>query len=332
MSCNSKNGPGKAYRNSISFVELFKRFPDNESAEDFFIKVRWPDEVTCPRCGSTNVKERAKGKIKSRRWICQESDCKFTFSAKTDSILHNSNIGFQNWIIGIYLFVFSGEGYSSLRLHNSLDLSQDASWHMGHRIRKAMEFEFGKFQGPVQIDETYIGGKEKWKHQDKKLKAGRGATGKIPVIGIIDVPTNRMKTFTPGKDNVNKKVVEKIILENVAPGAKIFTDESPIYNGLKKLGYDHRTVNHSRREWARYEGDDVVTTNSVESEWAMTKRSVRDTYRKMTEKHMGRYAKEIEGRKNIRDLDTEERMKKIIRSTVGKRLSWEDLTGHKKAA
>ena len=303
MSCNSKNGPGKAYRNSISFVELFKRFPDNESAEDFFIKVRWPDEVTCPRCGSTNVKERAKGKIKSRRWICRESDCKFTFSAKTDSILHNS-----------------------------LDLSQDASWHMGHRIRKAMEFEFGKFQGPVQIDETYIGGKEKWKHQDKKLKAGRGATGKIPVIGIIDVPTNRMKTFTPGKDNVNKKVVEKIILENVAPGAKIFTDESPIYNGLKKLGYDHRTVNHSRREWARYEGDDVVTTNSVESEWAMTKRSVRDTYRKMTEKHMGRYAKEIEGRKNIRDLDTEERMKKIIRSTVGKRLSWEDLTGHKKAA
>ena len=189
----AKKAPGKYYRDGISLVELFEKFPDDESAEKWFVECRWPDGVRCAYCDSDNVTSATHPTMPYR---CR--DCRKHFSVKTNSVMHASNIGYRKWAIAVYQITTGLKGVSSMKLHRDLGITQKSAWHMLHRIRKAWETTNDVFSRQVEADETDVGGREKNKHANKKLKAGRGSVGKTAVVGIKDRETNQ----------VNAEVVE----------------------------------------------------------------------------------------------------------------------------
>lgn len=152
----TQSGPGKSYRKGISLVDAVKMFDTEQKAEAWFIEQRWPDGVTCPFCQSKEVSPRASRKPQPFR--CRS--CRKDFSVKTGTVLHSSNLPLSKWAIGFFLFMTNLKGVSSMKLHRDLGITQRSAWHMAHRIRETLATTGGKFDGPVEADETYIGGKE----------------------------------------------------------------------------------------------------------------------------------------------------------------------------
>ena len=147
---------GKAYRRGISLVDLFEMFPTDEVAEDWFIETRWPDGVTCPNCGSMDINDHTNHP--TMPFHCR--DCRKFFSAKTDSVMHGSKLGYRKWAIAIYIFTTGLKGTSSMKLHRDLGITQKTAWYMAHRIRETLGTPENPFSGPVEVDETWVGGKE----------------------------------------------------------------------------------------------------------------------------------------------------------------------------
>ena len=317
-------GPGKSYRETIPLKNFYKRFHNDAVCEQWFIDVRWQNGVFCPRCGSFNVKEKPENpKYKSRRWYCPERDCKQNFTVKTNTIMHNSNLGFQDWLSTIFTFCKSLNCISSMELHNDAGITQKTAWHLGHRVRHAIYDIPEKFEGPVEVDEAYFGGKEKNRHWDKKRKQGSGTAGKDILVGLVDRKTKLAAVVLA--PNTERETLRKIIDEYVEPGAKVFTDEHPSYKSLND-NFEHKSVKHGKKQYGRKDGEDNVNTNSIESFWANTKRAEYGVFRKISKKHRHRYGQELAGRQKLREFDTEEEMKEIIRQSFEKRLTWNELT------
>ena len=192
MTDNITGGPGKSYRKGITLLEATKQFDTEEKAEAWFVGQRWPNGVACPFCGSLNIAAVASRKPQPFR--CREKECRKSFSVKTGTLLHSSNMALSKWAIAFFLYSTNLKGVSSMKLHRDLGIAQKSAWYMAHRIRGMWTDEADKFAGPVEVDETYIGGKEANKHNAKRLKAGRGTVGKTAVVGAKDRKTNRVTT------------------------------------------------------------------------------------------------------------------------------------------
>ena len=176
--------PGKFHRKGLTLVELSSMFPDDATAECWFAEQRWPEGLHCPYCGSTNVQSGAKHKTMPYR--CREKECAKRFSVRTKTPMESSKLGFQVWAIALYQVTTNLKGVSSMKLHRDLGITQRSAWFLAHRLREAWKDNGTQFSGPVEVDETFIGGKEKNKHANKKLRAGRGAVGKAIVVGAKD--------------------------------------------------------------------------------------------------------------------------------------------------
>ena len=307
----AQKAPGKAFRKGITIIELAQMFPNEEAARQWFEDILWGETGRfCPECGSVDTYECKHAKMPYR---CR--DCGKYFSVKTGTVMAGSAVPLLKWLYAIYLDVTSLKGVSSMKLHRDIGVTQKTAWHMQQRIREAFKEEGCPFAGPVEIDETYIGGLEKNKHGDKKMKAGRGGVGKEIVVGIKDRATNEIRAKVV--PDTKKETLHAFIHENVEADAEKFTDEHRSYQGLD----NHRAVNHGLGKWV----DEMAHTNGMESFWAMFKKGFHGTFHRMSPAHLHRYINEFAGRHNIRSLDTIDQMRAVAEGMRGKRLPYADL-------
>jgi transposase-like protein len=315
-----------------SFLEATRYFADPDVCVDFVAQMRWPDGVTCPHCQGKRVSY-----LSSRRiWKCMAKDCHKQFSVKTFSIFEDSPISLDKWLTAVWLIVNCKNGISSHELARDLKVTQKSAWFMLHRIREGMRdlstHKFG-FGGPVESDETFIGPVPRKMHRDRRLKLAQ-AQGKgnrkgvrmtqVAVHGILDRYYRQVRV--QALKNVSREAVQAMILKNVTPFARVYTDESMVYYKLEKQ-YVHKAVDHSK-EYVKGQ----VHVQALENFWSLLKRTLRGTYVAVEPFHLDAYLDEQVFRFNNRTtkdnpLADGDRFALAVSQVAGKRLTYAELTG-----
>ena len=307
-----------------TLVEAIRFFADPQVALDFMIQLRWPEGVSCPRCGCTKLRF-----ISTRRiWECSNKHDKRRFSVKTDTIMEESPLPLDKWLIAIWMEANAKNSVSSYEIHRSLGITQKSAWFMQQRIRLAMQNGgfFRKLTGTVEADETFIGGKARNMHAGKRKVKGRGAAGKAVVMGLLErhgkeEEGSKVKAFVVG--NTKRKSLQPIIREHVEAGSNVYTDALASYTGLS-TDYVHGFIDH-----AECYVKDGVHTNGLENFWSLLKRTIKGTYVHCAPFHLFRYLDEQTFRFNERrDEDGDQgRFLNVVKTTTGRRLTWKKLTG-----
>jgi len=308
--------PYQAPQEPTTLQEAIQYFSDPNNCRDYLVHRRWPDGVTCPRCGSKNVLFLDK----YNRWHCREKHDAPQFTLKTGTVMEDSPIGLDKWLMVMWQIVNSKNGISSCEVHRAIGITQKSAWFMDHRIRFALGMAPGnKLSGQVEADETFIGGKARNIHRSKREAkiTGTGGKDKVAVLGILE---RGGKIRTTVIDNTRKKTLQKQVREHVLAGSAIFTDALKSYEGLDE--FQHEVIDHAV-EYVCGE----CHTNGLENFWSLLKRGLRGTYVSVEPFHLFRYLDEQVYRFNNRHFTDAERMDVVARQIIGKRLTWDRLVG-----
>jgi transposase-like protein len=302
--------------------EAIQYFSDEDNCLDYLVSKRWPRGVVCPTCGSTKV-----GFLRNqRRWQCATKHPKRQFSIKVGTIFEDSPLGLDKWLPVAWLAVNCKNGVSSWEIHRDIGVTQKTAWFMLHRIRLAMQDELtgGNLGGEVEVDETFIGGKARNMHKDRRdrmmggKKAGPAAGSKTIVLGMLERRGRLRATVVTDRQ---KTTMQEHVRANVEPGTQIMSDEHG--HNWKMSEYEHSMVDHLTTYV-----DGNVHTNSIESFWSLFKRTLGGTYVSVEPFHLFRYVDEQAFRFNNRaPMDDNNRFSYLLRKVTGKRLTYTELTG-----
>ena len=303
-----------------TLIEAVRCFADPDNCQNLLVAIRWPDGVICPTCGSKEYSY-----LTTRRlWKCKNKHERQMFSIKVGSIFEDSPLPLDKWLVAMWLIINCKNGISSYEVARDLHVRQETAWFMLHRIRKAMQRgSFDKFggTGPVEADETMIGGLARFMHKNKKAEkiTGTGGAGKELVMGLLDRETGKVRV----KHIANRKrsTLQEEVLAHVAQGSELFTDELASYTGLDK-DYVHQFVNHAEKY---VEGN--VHTNGIENFWSLLKRGLKGTYVSAEPFHLFRYLDEQAFRCNEPEGSDADRFVEPVGSAFGRRLTYKELIG-----
>ena len=297
--------------------EAILYFADPVNCREYLVARRWPNGVTCPRCGSQNVLFLEK----YNRWHCREKHNAPQFTLKTGTIMEDSPIGLDKWMTAMWQIVNCKNGISSYEIHRALGITQKTAWFLDHRIRLALTSgSFEKLAGEVEADETFIGGKARNMHVGKRQRriTGTGGKDKTAVMGIME---RGGKVRTVVIANRKKKALQAEVKKHVEAGSALYTDALLSYEGLAG-DYAHQVVDHA----VQYV-DGRVHTNGLENFWSLLKRGIAGTYVSVEPFHLFRYLDEQAYRFNNRKMNDAERFDMAVKGIVGKRLTFEEVTG-----
>ena len=304
--------------------QAIKHFSDEQTCIDAVASMRWSDgKPTCPACGKQDHYYLAT----QRRWKCKE--CYKQFSVKLGTIFEDSPLGLDKWLAALWMLVNCKNGISSYEVARDLGISQKSAWFMMHRLRRALQkgslMKIGGGGSEVEVDETFIGGKARNMHLDKRQRriTGTGGKDKTAVMGILQRNGEVRTLVIP---NRRKKLLQEEVKKHVAAGTALYTDALLSYDGLANE-YAHKVVDH-----AEAYVDGRVHTNSLENYWSLLKRGIAGTYVSVEPFHLFRYLDEQSFRYNNRNTDDKpmtdgDRFNLALSQIAGKRLTFAELTG-----
>ena len=288
-------------------------FPNDETATKWFEATMWSTGRCCGHCGCVETSEVPNAK--PMPYWCKS--CRSYFSVRTGTALERSRVPLRKWAIAIYLEITSLKSVSSMKLHRDLGVSQPTAWFMLHRIREGWKQSDSPYAGPVEVDETYVGGRQRNMHaaRRKALPDG-GASQMTAVVGVRDRASKRVSAEVVR--STDRETLQGFVGHRAAESATVYTDDARSYSGLP---FNHETVRHSVAEYFRGQAH----INGIESFWAVLKRAHKGVFHKISPKHLNRYVTEFAGKHNVRNLDTLAQMTVLVAGLVGKRLMRRDL-------
>jgi transposase-like protein len=290
-----------------SLFDLLAAFPDEQSCHDHLREIRWRDGEFCPHCGSNRIYHF------SDRKTFKCGDCRERFSIKVGTIFHDTKLPLRKWFMALWMITNHPKGIASTTMAKDLKVTQKTAWFILHRIRHAARTKSfnAPLKGTVESDTTFIGGKEKNRHANKRKHLGTGGAGKDVVIGFVEREGELRAFHIP---NTKAVTVQGVLAKNVSKGATVMTDQDGAFVGAGR-DYSHHSVNHSKGEYVRA---GVIHTNTVESVWALLKRQIFGIHHWVSSKHLAKYLDEMTWRFNRRDMNVTVRMNDMFSCIEGR--------------